>query len=80
MVKRRRATDIVLGVFVELDPELDVVPRLKIGLLDLKDQRHQRLGDETPAIGAEMPALVGASAIGIGLFGFALHHGVYSLF
>ena len=30
-----------------------------VGLLDVEDQRHQRLGDEAAAIDAEMAALVG---------------------
>ena len=38
-----------------------------VGLLQLEDQRHQRLGDEAAAIDAEMPALVGAGAERIGL-------------
>ena len=44
-----------------------IVLRLGVGLLQLEDQRHQRLGDEAAAIDAEMPALVGAGAEGIGL-------------
>ena len=38
-----------------------------VGLLQLEDQRHQRLGDEAAAIDAEMAALVGPGAERIGL-------------
>jgi hypothetical protein len=34
-------------------------------LLQLEDQRHQRLGDEAAAEIAEAAALVGAGAVGI---------------
>src|SRR5258705_251956 len=37
-----------------------------IGLFQIEDQRHQRLGDEASAENAEMPALIGAGAEGIG--------------
>jgi hypothetical protein len=40
-----------------------------IGLLQVEDQRHQRLGDEAAAIDAETAALVGTGAEGIGLGG-----------
>src|SRR5476651_305317 len=36
-----------------------------IGLLQIEDQRHQRLGDEAAAIDAEMPALVRPGAEGV---------------
>ena len=38
-----------------------------VGLLQLEDQRHQRLGDEAAAEHAEMAALVRPVAEGIGL-------------
>src|SRR4029077_20596155 len=39
----------------------------RIGLFQIEDQRHQRLGDKAAAIDAEMAALVGAGAERIGL-------------
>src|SRR6202162_921886 len=39
----------------------------RVGLFQIEDQLHQRLGDEAAAIDAEMPALVGAGAERIGL-------------
>ena len=46
----------------------------RVGLLQVEDQRHQRLGDEAAAIDAEMAALVGAGAERIGLLhGHAAH-------
>src|SRR3974390_381300 len=44
----------------------------RIGLLQVEDQRHQRLSDEATAIDAKVPALVGSSAERVGLrFGHA---------
>ena len=40
---------------------------LLVGLFQLEDVRHQGLGDEAAAEDAEMPALVGTGAEGIGL-------------
>src|SRR6202012_1919684 len=37
-----------------------------IGLFQVEDQRHQRFRDEAAAENAEMPALVGTAAEGIG--------------
>src|SRR3974390_3766399 len=43
-----------------------------VGLLQVEEQRHQRLSDEATAIDAEVPALVGSSAERVGLrFGHA---------
>src|SRR5512143_905838 len=66
-IERRRAADVVLQMAVHLGLEGRVLLRLVVGLLQIEDQRHQRLGDETPAVEAEMPALVRAGAEGIGL-------------
>ena len=38
---------------------------LRIGALEIENERHQRLGDEAAAIEPEMAALVRAGAIGI---------------
>ncbi len=47
--------------------ELRIGLGLGVGALEIEDQRHQGLGDEAAAIDAEMPALVGTGAEGIGL-------------
>ena len=61
-IERRRPADIVREMAVHLRLERRIGLRLRIGLLEREDQRHQRLGDEAAAIDAEMPALVGAGA------------------
>src|SRR5262249_17084318 len=57
-IERRRPSDVVGQIPVHLFLEGRIVLRGGVGLLQLKDQRHQRLGDETAAIDAEMAALV----------------------
>src|SRR6185369_6118842 len=64
-IKRARPPDIMLEIVVALGREGGVALRRAIGALDLEDQRHQRLGDEAPAIDAKMPALVGPGAVGV---------------
>ena len=66
-IERRRAADIMREIAVHLALEGGVGLGLGIGLLQLEDQRHQRLGDEPPAEEAEMTALVRPGAEGIGL-------------
>ena len=61
-IKRRRPADIVLEVAVHLGLERRIGLGVGIGLFQIEDQRHQRLGDEASAENAEMPALVGAGA------------------
>src|SRR6185437_6457329 len=70
-IERARAPDIMLEQGVELGLELGIGLRLLVSLLELEDQRHQRLGDEAPPVNAEAAALVGARAIGIGLLELA---------
>ena len=69
-IERARAADVVREQAVELGVEGRVGLGLVVGLLQLEDQRHQRLGDEAAAEDAEMAALVGAVAEGIGLVDF----------
>ena len=52
---------------VELGVEGRVRLRLRVGVLQLEDQRHQRLGDEPAAVDAEPAALVRPLAEGVGL-------------
>src|SRR5829696_9129461 len=66
-IERTRPADVMGEVGGHLGLEGRVVLRLVIGLLQLEDERHQRLGDEAPAEDAEMPALVRAGAEGVGL-------------
>src|SRR6185312_3995351 len=54
-----------MGVHLLLERRIGL--GLGVGALEGEDQRHQGLGDEAAAIDAEMPALVGAGAEGIGL-------------
>ena len=61
-IKRRRPADIVLEIAVHLGLERRIGLGVGIGLFQIEDQRHQRLGDEASAENAEMPALVGAGA------------------
>src|SRR5262249_41432197 len=60
-------SDIVGKVSVHLRAERRVVPHLSISALELEDERHERLGDEAAAVGAEVPAIVGPAAEGVGL-------------
>ena len=66
-IERRRPADIVREMAVHLALECGIGLGVRIGLLQLEDQRHQRLGDEAAAIDAEMAALVGPGAERIGL-------------
>jgi len=68
-VERRRAPDIVSEVAVHLLLECRIGLRLRIGVFEIEDERHQRLGDEAAAIDAEMAVLIRPSAEGVG----ALH-------
>ena len=66
-IERARPPDIVLQEVVQLGVEGRVGLRLRVGLLELEDQRHQRLGDEPAAVDAEPAALVRPLAEGVGL-------------
>ena len=65
-IERRGPADIVLEIAVHFGLERRVGLGLGVGLLQIEDQRHQRFGDKASAENAEMPALVGTAAEGIG--------------
>src|SRR5205085_5821451 len=69
-VEWARPADIMIEVVAELGVEIRVVLRGVVGGLDLKNQRHQRLGDKPAAVEAEMALRVRPAAIGIR----CLHH------
>ena len=72
-IKRRRPPDIGREMMVHLGLEGGIGLGVVVSALEIEDQRHQGLGDEAPAIEAEMAALVRASAIGVELFGARTH-------
>src|SRR5579863_681851 len=57
----------MLAVVLHLRGKARVLARRIVGALDLEDERHQGLGDEAAAEQAEVTALVGTRAIGVGL-------------
>ena len=64
-IERRRSADISREMAVHFLLEFWIGLGVVISLLELEDERHQRLGDEASAIEAEMAALVRAGAIRI---------------
>src|SRR5262249_59210229 len=66
-IERRRPADIVLQGSAYLALERGIGLARGVGFLQLQDQRHQRLGDETTAVDAEMPAVIGPGAERVGL-------------
>ena len=66
-IERAGATDIMGQKLRQLGVIGRILARLGIGLLQRQDQRHQRFGDETAAVDAEMPVLIGSHAQGIGV-------------
>ena len=52
---------------VELALEFGIGLRRAIFTLEIEHQRHQRLGDIAATVIAEMPALVGLGAVGVGI-------------
>ena len=66
-IERRRAADVMREIAVHFFLERGIGLGLGVGLLQFQDQRHQRLGDKTAAIDAEMPVLVRPGAERIGL-------------
>ncbi len=68
-IERARPSGIMSIEIVDLGLERRVLLRRLIGLVQLQDQRHQRLGDEAAAEKAEEAALVRSGAEGIGLGG-----------
>ena len=65
-IQRRGAADIVPEIAVHFRLECRIGLGVGVSLLQIEDQRHQRFRDEAAAENAEMPALVGAAAEGIG--------------
>jgi hypothetical protein len=53
-------TNVMLEQPVQLGVKSRIVPCFFVSALEFEDERHQGLGDETPTIVAEMPALVRA--------------------
>src|SRR5581483_4318793 len=62
-----RTSDVMREMPVQFFLKGRVFARLGIGLFQIKDQRHQRLGDEAAAINAEMPGFVGTGFEGVRL-------------
>ena len=73
-IERARPAGVVGVERVELALEGGIGLGVLVGLPELEDQRHQRLGDEAPAEQAEEALLVRAGAIGVELrlLGFLL--------
>ena len=65
VIERARPADIVRIEVLKLGVEGRIVLRRFVGRLELKDQRHQRFGDEASAIKAEMTPLIGTGAIAV---------------
>ena len=65
-IERALAADIVLEHSAEFGLERGIGFRGFVGALQIEHQRHQRLGDEAPAITAEMALRIGTAAPGIG--------------
>src|SRR5712675_2130834 len=65
-IKRRRPADIILEIAVHFSLERRIGLGVGIGLFQVEDQRHQRFRDKAAAEIAEMPALVGTAAEGVG--------------
>src|SRR5579863_3827682 len=61
-IKRRRPADVMGQITAHLPLKLRIGLGLRVGFLQLENERHQRLGDEAAAVDAEMPALVGPGA------------------
>jgi len=59
VVHRARAADVVLELVVELGHERRVAPATLVGLAQLLQRMAEGLGNEHPAIGAEMAARIG---------------------
>ena len=63
--ERARASHIVLEIVVEFLLERGIGLGRRVGGFELEDQRHERFGDITAAIGAEMSVLVRLVAEGV---------------
>src|ERR1035437_6940332 len=65
-IKRRRPPDIIRQMAIHFALKFRIGLSRRVGLLQIEDQRHQRLGDKAAAIDAEMHALGGAGAARVG--------------
>ena len=70
-IERGGAAHVMLEQIVELALEFGIGLSGAILPLKIEDERHERFGDIAPAVIAEMSALVGLVAIGIGIAGHA---------
>src|SRR4051794_31666874 len=66
-IERTRPAHVVCEIILHVAQKFRVGLGGRISLLELENERHQRLGDETAAIKTEVPALVGTGAERIGL-------------
>ena len=64
--QRTGPADVMLEVIVELGLEFRVGLAGVVGLLDLEHEGHEGLGDESPAIKTETPALIRPAAETVG--------------
>ena len=78
VIKRARAADIMFEQVVELRLEGGVGLGGAVRLVEFEDERHQRLGDVATAEVAEMAALVGLGAVGVGGEGWSVHDWAFS--
>ena len=62
-VERAGPADVMLEIAGEFLGEGRVVAGVLVGLLEIEDERHQRLGDETAAVDAETAGLVRARLV-----------------
>ena len=74
--ERAWTADIILEVIVEVAPEIRIGLRGLVGLFQLQDQRHQRLGDETAAEHAEAAAFIRAMPETVGALRKHRRHGL----
>src|SRR5258708_23130514 len=58
VINGARATDVVLELVLEFGDEVRILAAGLVGASEIIERVHQRLGDEYPAIPAEMPLLV----------------------
>src|SRR6476661_1181291 len=65
-IERRRAADIVSQIAIHFRLERRIGFGVGVSLFQIEDQRHQRFRDKAAAENAEMAALVGTAAEGIG--------------
>jgi hypothetical protein len=74
-IEGARPADVMLEVIIKLGLKTGITACLGISLVDRENQRHQSLGDEAPAIDAEMAPFVRPAAECIRCLHFAPHPG-----